>query len=193
MGRHKEFDIDKALDGATDIFWRYGYSGAPIQDVCDAMGLNPGSVYASFGSKHKLFTIVVRRYLEKMNSSGLDILISSPCGIDGIRVYFIFITDGILNGNRRWGCLGTNAFVELNEVDEEVAQIMSDHLARLEQAFCDALKRDGIENAAVRAKYLLCVSQGLNVIAKTSPKYDELRSIVDVAIASLVVPPAHTM
>ena len=186
MGRHREFDENEVLDKAVEVFWRCGYSGAPIQEICDAMGLKPGSVYAAFGNKHGLFLAVIRRYLDSMNRPGLELLESNPCGLDGIRAYFDFVVDGIINGNRRWGCLGTNAFVELKEVDEDVARLMSDHLARLETAFRDALMRDAWENPESQAKCLLCIAQGLNVFAKTSPSRDALQSVVDVAIASLV-------
>lgn len=188
MARHREFDENDALDAAIEVFWRRGYSGAPIQEICDAMGLNPGSVYAAFGNKHGLFLAVIRRYLDSMNRPGLELLESTPCGLDGIRAYFDFIADGIINGNRRWGCLGTNAFVELKEIDDDVAQLMSDHLARLEAAFCGALKRDSMENPESQAKYLLCVAQGLNVLAKTSPSRGALNSVIDSAMASLLRP-----
>jgi TetR/AcrR family transcriptional regulator, transcriptional repressor for nem operon len=186
MGRHREFDEKKALDGAIEVFWRRGYSGAPIQEICDAMGLNPGSVYAAFGSKHGLFLAVIQRYLDSMNRPGLELLETNPCGLDGIRAYFDFIADGIINGNRRWGCLGTNAFVELKEVDDDVARLMSDHLTRLETAFREALQRDSLENPESQAKYLLCIAQGLNVFAKTSPSRETLQTIIDAAMSSLV-------
>ena len=188
MGRHREFDEKKVLDGAIEVFWRRGYSGASIQDVCDAMGLNPGSVYAAFGSKHGLFLAVIRRYLDSMNRPGLELLETNPCGLDGIRAYFDFIANGIVNGNRRWGCLGTNAFVELKEGDDDVAQLMLDHLTRLEIAFREALKRDSFEHPESQAKYLLCIAQGLNVFAKTSPNRETLQTIIDASISSLVSP-----
>lgn len=178
--------MDEALDRAMDVFWRRGYSAAPIQEICDAMDLKPGSVYAAFGSKHGLFLAVVQRYLDKMNRPGLDLMTSSSGGLDGIRAYLDFIADGILNGKRIWGCLGTNALMELRETDEEIAGLMTEHLARLKEAFLDALQRDGIESADARAQYLLCISQGLNVLAKTSPGHDELKAIIDSAMASFV-------
>lgn len=168
-----------------EIFWRRGYSGAPIKDVCDAMDLKPGSVYAAFGNKDGLFLAVIQRYLDQVNRPALDLLRSSASGIDGIYAYFDCIAEGIVNGNRRWGCLGTNAFLEFDDTDEEVSEIMMTHLIRLEEAFCAALERDGIGNAKARAKYLLCIAQGLNVIAKTGPDYNTLKAIIETAIAPI--------
>ncbi|WP_104019650.1 TetR/AcrR family transcriptional regulator [Roseovarius nitratireducens] len=188
MGRHREFDEEKALDGAIEVFWRRGYSGAPIQEICDAMGLNPGSVYSAFGNKNGLFLAVIRRYLDSINRPGLDLLASSASGLDGIRAYFDYISEGIVSGNRRWGCLGTNAFVELKESDDDVAEIMSQHLIRLETTFRDALIRDMVGDPEAKAKYLLCVAQGLNVIAKTSLDRQTIQTVIDSAMICLTPP-----
>lgn len=186
MARHREFDIDQALDRAMGVFWLHGYAGAPIQEICEAMQLKPGSVYAAFGSKHGLFLAVVKRYIEQMNHPGMELIRTNPNGVDGIRDYFDFIADGILNGNRMWGCLGTNAFIELKEVDAELSSIMSDHLASLEATFYEALMRDEIEDARDQAKYLLCFAQGLNVIAKTTPDKSTLQALINTALAPLL-------
>jgi TetR/AcrR family transcriptional repressor of nem operon len=185
MGRPREFDVDTALDKALEVFWHRGYAAAPIQEICGAMGLNPGSVYAAFGSKHGLFLKVVQRYLDQMNRPGVALMEAEPDGLKGVRAYFDFIVEGIVTGNRRWGCLGTNAFLELKENDPDVARLMSEHLTRLEQAFCRALERADARNAAESAKYLLCVSQGLNVIAKTGPDRPTLQKIVETALLPL--------
>ena len=37
------------------MFWQQGYDGTPVQALCRAMDLQPGSVYAAFGSKRDLF------------------------------------------------------------------------------------------------------------------------------------------
>ena len=55
MGRPREFDVERALDRALDVFWRNGYEGASIADLTAAMGINPPSLYAAFGNKEGLF------------------------------------------------------------------------------------------------------------------------------------------
>lgn len=181
--------MTEALNGAMDVFWRHGYAGAPIQELCMAMGLNPGSVYAAFGNKRGLFLAVLKHYIKTMNHPGLEMMKSNPGGMLGIRDYFGFISDGICTGNRGWGCLGTNALIELEQTDPDVRAIMGAHLDTLEAAFHDALKRDSIPKPGERAKYLLCFSQGLNVVAKTSFNEASLRTTINAALAPLEAQP----
>jgi len=62
MGRPKEFDVDKAIDIATDLFWRNGYDATSLADLTADMGISPPSFYAEFRSKEALFERVVERY-----------------------------------------------------------------------------------------------------------------------------------
>lgn len=179
MGRHREFNVDDVLDGAMGVFWRDGYAGAAIGDICEVTGLNPGSVYGAFGNKRGLFLAVIHHYLEQVNQPGIDILESNASGLGGIRAYFEHIVEGIVHNNRRWGCLGTNAFMELKESDDEVARIFKTHFSHLAKVFETALERDGVENAAIWAQHLLCVAQGLNVLAKTDPDISILNAVVE--------------
>ncbi len=55
MGRHKEFDQEKAVDQALELFWEKGYESTSIQDLCDHLGIHRGSLYDTFGDKHELF------------------------------------------------------------------------------------------------------------------------------------------
>lgn len=64
MGRPREFDVEKALDRALEVFWRKGYEGASLLDLTRAMGINRPSLYAAFGNKEDLFRKALDRYAE---------------------------------------------------------------------------------------------------------------------------------
>lgn len=183
MGRHREFDEAEVLAAAMDVFWRSGFTGAGMQELCDAMKLNPGSLYAAFGSKKDLFSKVIRHYLTVVTRDGVDVINAAPSGHAGIRGYFKYIVDEIMTGRRKHGCFGTNSFMELGEQDTMVHDVMTAHFLLLEDAFRGALKRDGAVDASDRARYLVCVAQGLNVLARTSPERASLEAIVDTAVA----------
>jgi len=61
-GRKPTFNRDEALGIALDLFWRHGYEGVSIADLCQAIGIAPPSLYHAFGSKADLYRDVVRLY-----------------------------------------------------------------------------------------------------------------------------------
>src|SRR5256885_15913527 len=63
MGRPREFDVDKALDLALQVFWRKGYEGASMADLTETMGITKPSLYSAFGNKEELFRKALDRYV----------------------------------------------------------------------------------------------------------------------------------
>ena len=62
MGRHREFQLEEALDAALRMFWRKGYEGTSYADLTEATGLERPSLYAAFGNKEALFRRALARY-----------------------------------------------------------------------------------------------------------------------------------
>ena len=63
MGRPREFDIDEAIQMATELFWRKGYEGTSLSDLIGAMRITAPSFYFAFGNKEKLFRKVIEQLL----------------------------------------------------------------------------------------------------------------------------------
>ena len=61
-GRPRSFDRDAALGRAMEVFWTKGFEGTSINDLTEAMGINPPSLYAAFGDKERLFIEAIERY-----------------------------------------------------------------------------------------------------------------------------------
>ena len=199
MGRPREFDHSAALDRAVDTFWERGFDGTAMRDLCSAMNLNPGSLYGAFGDKRALFLAALDRYMDTVSKLAIDCIGGAPTGMAGIRSFFESLVDVMTDGKRRWGCLITNSVAELSLRDQEVAEKVKLHLARVETAFASALARAKAEGELAEgvgqesAGYLLCVLQGLNVLAKTKPGRPVLIGIVNVALKNLsatAAPPA---
>ena len=54
-GRPLGFDRDAALQQAMLLFWRHGYEATSVNDLTNAMGITPPSLYTAFGDKKQLF------------------------------------------------------------------------------------------------------------------------------------------
>ncbi len=61
-GRPRRFDPEEAVVTAQRLFHTQGYDAVCVADVTDAIGINPPSFYAAFGSKAGLFTRILERY-----------------------------------------------------------------------------------------------------------------------------------
>lgn len=62
-GRPRNFDEDKAVEGAMLLFWEQGYEGVSVDELRQAMGgLSTASIYTTFGSKRELFCRALDHY-----------------------------------------------------------------------------------------------------------------------------------
>lgn len=64
MGRNVEFDEEKAIQKAMEVFWEKGYNGTSLRDLTDAMGINSSSLYNTIGDKQELFVRCVKLYTD---------------------------------------------------------------------------------------------------------------------------------
>ena len=61
-GRPRRFDPDQAVATAQRLFHARGYDAVSVADVTGALGINPPSFYAAFGSKAGLYARILDRY-----------------------------------------------------------------------------------------------------------------------------------
>lgn len=64
-GRPRRFNPDEAVATAQQLFHARGFDAVSVADVTDALGINPPSFYAAFGSKAGLY----RRILDHWAST----------------------------------------------------------------------------------------------------------------------------
>ena len=191
MARHKEFEREEVLDKAMDLFWRQGYEATSIQDLVNCMGINRGSLYDTFGGKHKLFLAALERYLSKF-SQRLQRLENSPAGIAAIRQFFLELLESRVGEKGCQGCMVTNSTIELILDDPDTANRIQSQLTRMETAFYKALVRAKAQeeispnhNLRALARFLVSSAHGSAVIAKTSPDSEVLEDIVNVTLSVL--------
>jgi TetR/AcrR family transcriptional repressor for divergent bdcA len=61
-GRPRRFDPEEAVVTAQQLFHAKGYDALSVADLTKALGINPPSFYAAFGSKAGLYARILERY-----------------------------------------------------------------------------------------------------------------------------------
>jgi AcrR family transcriptional regulator len=190
MGRTKEFEGDRVLDRAGELFWRLGYDVVTIHDLESATGLGRGSLYNAFGDKEGLFVAALDRYVSKYGSAPFRHL-SGRDVAKGMRLMLDAIIDRMSNPANPRGCLLTNTSLALgtgsSRIDAHVAGKVKEMEALLEQAIARARDEGQIPSDAdpkQLARFYCAIVQSLGVTHKTLGEAATLRDIVTVAMRS---------
>lgn len=64
MARLLEFDEEKVIQKAMEVFWKKGYASTSMRDLTDAMQINSSSLYNTIGDKQQLFIKCIKNYTE---------------------------------------------------------------------------------------------------------------------------------
>jgi len=119
MARQKEFDRDVALDRGMTAFWSRGYAATSIEYLVAHMGIQRGSLYATFGDKRSLFLSALDRYQRVVVRELFEALEAPGSGLEAIRRFFRLRVERSLDRSRPPGCLVTNSAVELSRRAQE--------------------------------------------------------------------------
>lgn len=93
MPRKIEFDYDEAVDRATHLFWRKGYSSTSLRDLLRAMGIGEGSFYNTVKSKKHLYLECLKHYNDTVSRKRLNTLLSKDLAKEGVRAFFKAVLD----------------------------------------------------------------------------------------------------
>ncbi len=191
MARRKAFDPEEALERAKALFWRKGYEATSIQDLVEALGINRGSLYATFPDKRSLFLMALERYAERDLAATTRVLrLSEAPGRERIQALFDTIIRGVEERGDRRGCFVCNAAVELAPFDAEIERRVRAAIERIQAAFAVALAADPAvpsepERRDRRAAFLTTTLMGVYVMAKAGASPETLRGAVRVAMRGL--------
>jgi AcrR family transcriptional regulator len=188
MGRHREFDVDRALEAALAVFWAKGYEGTTYDDLTHATRVARPGLYAAFGNKEALF----RRALVRYNDLYLGYM---PAALTETTSYRV--VEHILRGSAelstrysdRTGCLGLNGALACSDGVEPVRQALVDGRAASESALRERLQRaketgdlPASSDCAALAAFVMAVAQGISVQAKAGASKQLLQFVVDQAL-----------
>lgn len=190
MGRHREFNVDDALDAVLDVFWSKGYEGASYTDLTRAAGVERPGLYSAFGNKEAMFRLALDRYYQRYLQYFPDAL-QQPTS----RLVVEHILRGAAELHTRFpdrrGCLGVLGAVVGSDDVIPIQQTLiearavgeSALVSRLEQARQDG---DLPENANCQAlaAFVMTILSGMAVQARTGADRATLDAVAEQALST---------
>lgn len=190
MGRPREFDIDKAVDTAMDMFWRNGYDRTSLSDLTGALKITPPSFYFAFGSKEALFKQALDRYQSGQMGFVEDAL-RRPTARETVETFLYRKVDAHTDPSHPPGCLVVNCSLPCSAEEDPIRQelavvrefVRGQFQKRFKQAQADGDLASNVDISEL-ARYVMVVSWGLAAEAQAGASRKALYHSVAMAMRS---------
>ena len=191
MARPREFDRERALERATQVFWAKGYASTSTEDLLAAMGIGRQSLYNAFGDKRALYLEALESYQRATTAGHLKRLNEPASSIAGIRALLL----GLIAEDdelRAMGCMGVGAVSEFGTADPTLVELRAKVgplvFARLVERLREGQARGEVYPAMdvkEAARFLQMTMTGLQLAARGGASADALRTLAHFAIGRL--------
>lgn len=136
-----QYDRDEIICRAIELFWSHGFSGSSMQQVVQATGLQPGSIYHSFGNKKALFKEALEFYARQSLARIRETLDAAPSVGEGICMHLErFVQEASTEGYR--SCFLVKTQLELAHDDSELHGFVAAKLGEIEALFRSYLEKE---------------------------------------------------
>ena len=188
VGRPREFDEADTLTKIMNLFWEYGYEGTSLSDIMVATGLNKGSLYSAYGSKHDMYLKSIAHYELLVVDKGCEMLRGAGDAADKLDAIMSAPIDAVFGAGAkdRRGCFLCNASADRASLDKATHEKVRKGYSKLERALAVAVAeyRPDWTKAQVtrRARLLLTTYSGMRVMSRS---VDKRATLEDVKLAAL--------
>ncbi|MFF8997461.1 TetR/AcrR family transcriptional regulator [Streptomyces achromogenes] len=193
-GRPREFDKERTLERALELFWSRGYGATSIQDLVDALGVERGSLYGAFGDKRRFYLEAVRLYWEVYERHLVAALDTSPLlpALREILTHPARLDELISDVGVPQGCLVGNTTAELVPQDSDATEIVARSHRRFTDIVAGALRRaqaageiTDTSTPEAQAQLLLYIVQGLSLVSRAGLDRTAALAAIDTALDGL--------
>jgi AcrR family transcriptional regulator len=191
MGRPREFDVDDALDAATELFWRKGYDATSLADLTKVMGIAPPSFYSAFQSKEELFHRIVQRYVTAQ-AMVIDEALAKSNPVEIIRSLMDGIAALFTDPRHVPGCLIMNSALPVTggvPFRKRFADQREELRIRLRNRLSAVSGKYGVSSppldASTLSRLVLSIYWGMAIEAQSGASRKEVRAIGDALVRLL--------
>jgi len=192
MARALEFDYDKAIDRATRLFWKKGYSGTSLRDLLKAIGIGEGSFYNTLKGKKQLYLQCLKHYNDTVGRRRAEALFSPSSAKEGVRGLFKRVLDDFDDPRNPRDCLLARSVSSDVLAERDLQKLVQTDIAAFVGALSDRLRsaKESGElppqfEARVVAQIIASYLQGLIRTAVLSYDRSQLERQVDLFLTGL--------
>jgi AcrR family transcriptional regulator len=171
MGRHKEFDVEKTLDKALNVFWKKGFADTSMTDLEEATGLKKPSLYLAFGDKDAVFIASLNRYLDAFDAT--RVLLRHPLGWHNIENLF----RAVARNPGKIGCFASISLREKEILPKKANKCIQAYFARVRQAYAENISAEGCKDASAIVELLQSFQLGMVLSRSLSSGKDQSEAV----------------
>jgi TetR/AcrR family transcriptional repressor of nem operon len=192
MARPREFEPEKALQVAIDVFWEKGYFDASVDEVVRRSGVAKYGIYGTFGTKDELFEKALRQYGRDGRTQFLAVLQQDGAALPELRAFFAGAVNKVMSRKNNRGCLMCNTAMEAGSISPEIQKIVNDFFAEMSKVIRGCLKRavenkqlDPSKDSIEIATYLTNTLRMTLMLARSGESGRAIKQYVNVALSVL--------
>jgi AcrR family transcriptional regulator len=173
------------------LFWTQGFEGTSIADLTEALGINPPSLYAAFGSKEELFREAIDLYIRAYGLPLEQALTAEGTALDAVARILRAAARLFPAGSTPGGCVICNGVLTCAPDHRSVADVV----LRTRELMVNALGERIMAGKAMGeiprnadpaalARFVGAVIEGMAVQARDGADEATLLGIADVALCA---------
>ena len=162
-----------------------------MRDLLEAMGIQKGSFYATYGSKRSAYLRSLEQYTNT-RFGYFDELVKGQGPMESLKTLMHSIYEQCIGADGHRGCMLVNCALELAHSDTEAQRTVQRALEFHEQSYNDLIVagqaageiRDDLDPAAT-AKAMLAIVMGMRVMSRAGTSKAALQTLADQALLLL--------
>jgi TetR/AcrR family transcriptional repressor of nem operon len=179
----KQFDRDDALQRAQRVFWKSGYERSSMNMLLKGMGIQKGSFYATFRSKHHVLVETLQLYIDQRFASFRALSAKAP-PLVALRRHLDEVVEESTGPDRFMGCFLVNCATELapknRAIRDIVTKTLQAHAAFYQSLLEQAKERGDLPqdfDTAAQSTALLGIVLGMRVFARGGSEAGTIRTL----------------
>ncbi|MCF2948025.1 TetR/AcrR family transcriptional regulator [Paraglaciecola aquimarina] len=182
--RNPEFNKEQVLRAAIKAFVCKGYNKTSMQDLKQATGLHPGSIYCAFGNKQGLLIAALEQYNQDSSAKFIQLVSGHNSVLAGLKKYIEnTVSECSLDGAEK-ACFSQQVLSDLSHPDPIVEEVIATNVEQWKNGFTNlfeqALDANEIDNSRTplqRTQSVVMGIYGLRTYAHSHPSSDVLKEL----------------